>query len=620
MIGVVQFFRFFNSFLVKKKPEKNSKKQSIIIFFIIVFLSSFFLFFANYYQPQTQEITLSDGLEYYHKGDIKEISVDGVTVNVELQNGDEMYFYKEISQPISELGIDPTQVEVKVLDKSDDGLWLDIFLSVLPLLFIVFIIVMMVRQSQGGSHSVFNFGKSKAVLFEANKKKIKFKDVAGMPEVKEELIEIVDFLKHPKKYNDMGAKIPRGVLLYGPPGTGKTLLARAVAGEAKVPFFSISGSEFVEMFVGVGASRVRDLFNKAKKESPCILFIDEIDAVGRKRGSGVGGGNDEREQTLNQILVEMDGFDNDTNVVVIAATNRPDVLDKALLRPGRFDRRVGIDMPDMKAREEILKVHAKGKPVSKNVNYEIISKKTINFSGAELMNIMNEAAILAAKIGKKTITQQLIEDAIAKVYMGPERKSRVRLEKELKNTAYHESGHAIVGANLAYSHEVYKITIVSRGNSLGTTWFMPKDDMKSRTRIQYEHEMAMALGGRVAEEIIFGKEHITTGASNDIKQVTNMARAMVVEYGMTDALGARIYDIHENQGIAERNYSEDTAKLIDDQVLIIIKKAYKLATDILVKNKDILHKMTKELLKNETLTKDEFEAILGKKQACEVSE
>ncbi|WP_026370156.1 ATP-dependent zinc metalloprotease FtsH [Kallotenue papyrolyticum] len=488
---------------------------------------------------------------------------------------------------------------------------------VLPMLLLIGFFVFFMRQAQGSNNQAMSFGKSRARMFTSDKPTVTFADVAGQEEAKQDLTEVVEFLKFPDKFAQLGARIPRGVLMVGPPGTGKTLLSRAVAGEAGVPFFSISGSEFVEMFVGVGASRVRDLFDQAKRNAPCIVFIDEIDAVGRQRGAGLGGSHDEREQTLNQILVEMDGFDTNTNVIVIAATNRPDVLDPALVRPGRFDRQVVLDAPDIKGRIDILKVHTKGKPLADDVNLEAIAKVTPGASGADLANIVNEAAILAARRGKKRITMMELEDATERMMLGgPERRSRVMTPEEKRLTAYHEAGHAIVGAAMPKANPVHKITIVPRGRAGGYTLFLPEDDQNYRTVMQFEADMAAAMGGRAAEELVL--KDFTTGAGGDIQHITKLARAMVTRFGMSEKLGPiQLGDVQEmvflGREIAEqRNYSEETAKLIDAEVKRLVDTAHQRALQILQENMDVLHELAQKLLEVETLGGEELRAILAK--------
>ncbi|MDQ6827072.1 MAG: ATP-dependent zinc metalloprotease FtsH, partial [Candidatus Eremiobacteraeota bacterium] len=477
-------------------------------------------------------------------------------------------------------------------------------------LFLMFIL----RQAQNGGSQALSFGRSRAKMLSENRPKVTFNDVAGVDEAKQELGEVVEFLKYPKKFQALGARIPKGVLLLGPPGSGKTLLARAIAGEAGVPFFSISGSDFVEMFVGVGASRVRDLFEQAKKSAPCIVFIDEIDAVGRQRGAGLGGGHDEREQTLNQLLVEMDGFDQNTGVILIAATNRPDVLDPALLRPGRFDRQIIVDRSDIKGRAAILGVHAKNKPLSKEVSLEVLAKRTPGFSGADLENLLNEAALLAARNDKSVIEMDDCEEAIDRVVAGPERKSLVMSQKEKQCTAYHESGHAIIGGLIPNANPVHKVTIIPRGMALGITWSLPEEDRHSQTKEELLAQITMSLGGRIAEEMKF--KDVTTGASNDFEKATELARRMVTQYGMS-SLGPIQYGRGNHQVFLgrdfgeERNYSEEIASKIDAEVRSIISTCYERGTEILTSNWEKLERMVNSLLENETVDTDEVRAILG---------
>jgi len=473
----------------------------------------------------------------------------------------------------------------------------------------------MMRQAQGQNNQAMGFGKSKARLYGQDKEKVLFTDIAGNDNAKQDLQEVVDFLKHPKKYKDLGAKIPKGVLLVGNPGTGKTMLARAVAGEAGVPFFSISGSEFVEMFVGVGASRVRDLFSKAKKNAPCIIFIDEIDAVGRKRGSGMGGGHDEREQTLNQILVEMDGFDGETNVIVLAATNRADVLDPALLRPGRFDRRVNITLPERKDREAILKVHFKKKPTDETVDLDKLAAKTAGSSGADLANMANEAAIIAARRNKKKISNDELTEAFERVAIGPERKTKIMNDHEKELTAYHEAGHAIVGHVLPDSDPVHKVTIIPRGGTGGVTWFLPPEDKSYTNVYEFKDILARAMGGRIAEQLIYGEDGITTGAGSDLRKATEIARDMVIEQGMGKDLRDQVF--HEDNGglmfdkmTRERPYSDETAKMIDEEVAQLITEAKRRAMLVLKENRSFLDKLAEALLKEETLEESEVDEIL----------
>ena len=492
---------------------------------------------------------------------------------------------------------------------------LQLAIALLPVFVILFFVYWLSRQAQGQGNQAMNFGKSRARLYAGDKSKVMFGDVAGAEEAKQELEEIVEFLKYPSKFEALGAKIPKGVLLFGPPGTGKTLLARAVAGEAGVPFFSISGSDFVEMFVGVGASRVRDLFAKAKKNAPCIIFIDEIDAVGRQRGTGMGGGHDEREQTLNQILVEMDGFEQGTNVIVIAATNRPDVLDPALLRPGRFDRRVTLDSPDLKSRRAILEVHAKGKPLVKATELEVIARKTPGFSGADLANLMNEAAILAARNNKKEITQQDLSLSVEKVLLGPERKTHMLSEREKEIAAYHEAGHAVVGHALAFANPIHKVTIVSRGGAGGVTWSLPEEDKHMYSVADLKDDLAQALGGRMSEAVVYGQ--ITNGASNDLQKATALARRMVMDYGMSDALSNRVFGSQSDTVFLGRelgdgrNYSEDIAKQIDAEVAKLIDEASERAKEVVVAHRKAINNVAKRLIEVETIDAEDFAKIAG---------
>ena len=506
------------------------------------------------------------------------------------------------------------KISIKGIDHSGDMIS-NLIGVVLPIGVVIFFMVMMMRQNGGGGGKMMDFGKSRAKLANPNGKKVTFNDVAGVDEEKQELQEIVDFLKNPKKFTDMGARIPKGVLLVGHPGTGKTLLAKAVAGEAGVPFFIISGSDFVEMFVGVGASRVRDLFEQAKKNAPCIIFIDEIDAVGRQRGAGLGGGHDEREQTLNQLLVEMDGFALNEGVIVMAATNRPDVLDKALLRPGRFDRQIVVSQPDVKAREQILEVHARKKRLAADVDLRIIAKNTSGFSGADLENVLNEAALLAARNNETEITMKNVEDAMVKVTMGPEKKSRVRSEKENKLVAYHEAGHAVVSRFLPTQDAVHQISIVPRGMAGGYTMYRPNEDKSFMSKGEMQENIISLLGGRVAEKLIL--DDISTGASNDIERATKIARAMVTQYGMSDRIGPMTLGVGQEEVFLGRDlaqskeYSEETASVIDEEVKSIIDTAYKTAEEILRRNIDKLHAVAGVLLEKEKIDGDEFEAIFN---------
>ncbi|HEV7178776.1 MAG TPA: ATP-dependent zinc metalloprotease FtsH [Candidatus Baltobacteraceae bacterium] len=502
--------------------------------------------------------------------------------------------------------------QVSFEQQTNSGL-LSSLITLAPLLLMALFVFFILRQAQSGGSQALSFGRSRAKMMSENRPKVTFADVAGVDEAKEELGEIVDFLKYPKKYQALGARIPKGVLLLGPPGSGKTLLARAIAGEAGVPFFSISGSDFVEMFVGVGASRVRDLFEQAKKSAPCIVFIDEIDAVGRQRGAGLGGGHDEREQTLNQLLVEMDGFDQNTGVILIAATNRPDVLDPALLRPGRFDRQIVVDRADFRGRQKILEVHARNKPLSKEVSLETLAKRTPGFSGADLENLLNEAALLAARKNKNIIEMNDCDEAIDRVMVGPERKSTVMSAKEKELTAYHESGHAVIGGLLDKADPVHKVTIIPRGMALGLTWSLPEDDRHQMTREELIAQITMALGGRLAEEIQFGD--VTTGASNDFQKATELARRMVTQYGMSELgpiqFGRGNHQVFLGRDFGEeRNYSEEVASKIDGEVRRIIETCYEHGRKILSENWEKVERMVKSLLEYETVDAEEVRAIL----------
>ena len=553
-------------------------------------------------------------------GNIENVDVDGTTLKYTLQNEEQTYKAKmeegdTARQVLQDAGIQPEDFPpIKIKERNFWSNVPGLLINFLPIIFIVAILFFFLRQAQGGNSQAMNFGKSKARMFSGTRPSVTFLDVAGVDEAKEELGEVVEFLKFPEKFAALGARIPKGVLLVGAPGTGKTLLAKAVAGEAGVPFFSISGSEFVEMFVGVGASRVRDLFDQAKRNSPCIVFIDEIDAVGRHRGSGLGGSHDEREQTLNQILVEMDGFDTSTNVIIVAATNRPDILDPALLRPGRFDRQVILDRPDIKGRKAILEVHAKGKPLDASVNLHTMAKQTPGFSGADLANLVNEACILAARRGKKKVTMPEFDEAVDRVIAGPERKSRVISQKERELIANHEAGHALVGYLLPNADPPYKISIVSRGLAGGFTRFLPEEDRHLYTKTQFQGMLAATLGGIVAEQAVFGES--TTGPQDDLEKATRLARQMVTQWGMSERLGPRTFGRKEEmiflgREISEqRNYSEKVAEEIDDEVRKIIEQAYKTASDLLTKHRDKLDQIVRFLLEEETIEGEALQAIL----------
>lgn len=590
---------------------------------VALILSAIFVY-VNPRQQAATEVPLSAFTESVRSGNVKAITISDNKMVATLNDDKQIFAIKETGQKINDVlgGIPPdvvSKIKVQVEDTETSNFWINLFITIIPFLLIAGFFIFMFRQAQASNNQALSFGKSRARMFDKERKKTTFEDVAGAEEAKNELVEIVDFLKNPSKYLAMGAKIPRGVLLIGAPGTGKTLLARAVAGEANVPFFNISGSEFVEMFVGVGASRVRDLFRRAKRNAPCIIFIDEIDAVGRQRGAGLGGGHDEREQTLNQILTEMDGFENDTNVIVMAATNRPDVLDPALLRPGRFDRRVVVDQPNIKDREEILKVHSRGKPISRDVDLSKIARQTSGFVGADLENLMNEAAILAARQGKKKVGTREIEKSIEKVVMGPERKSKVMSKKEKEITAFHEVGHALVAQMMPLCDPVHKVSIISRGMALGVTWFMPEEDKHLYAKSKFESELASLLGGYVSEEIVFGKENITTGASNDLEKATEIARKMVTLYGMS-TLGPVIYGDHNREVFLGRdfghvkNYSEEISSKIDAEIRRIISDAYNTAKSTLTKWRDKLDEIAKVLLEKETISREEFLAFFEPKK------
>jgi cell division protease FtsH len=553
-------------------------------------------------------------------GTIRKIVVTEDKLTFEKADGKRYTARKEhnatVSQVLKDYGVTPEQldrVNIVVSDPPQFGNVLGLLVNLLPLIFFGAVLLFMMRQAQGSNNQALSFGKSRARMFMGNKPTVTFADVAGVDEAKQELQEVVEFLKYPEKFAALGARIPKGVLLVGPPGTGKTLLSRAVAGEAGVPFFSISGSEFVEMFVGVGASRVRDLFDQAKRNAPCIVFVDEIDAVGRQRGAGLGGSHDEREQTLNQILVEMDGFDTNTNVIVIAATNRPDVLDPALLRPGRFDRQVVLDRPDINGRRAILEVHTRGKPLEKNVTLDLLAKQTPGFSGADLANLVNEAAILAARRNKKAIGLAELEEAIDRVIAGPERKSRIMSDREKAITAYHEAGHALVGRMLKNHDPVHKVSIIARGMMGGYTRFLPAEDRYFWTKSQFEDMIAAALGGHVAEVLIFGE--MSTGPQNDIERATNLARKMVCEYGMSERLGPLALGHKEElvflgREIGEqKNYSEKVAEAIDEEIRRIIEEGYRRAETILREHMDKLHRIAEELIQHETVEGEALERI-----------
>ncbi|MDD3487004.1 MAG: ATP-dependent zinc metalloprotease FtsH [Candidatus Moranbacteria bacterium] len=601
---------------------KNFLKNLGVVLLVFLVISGIVMLF-NTPAPKTTDVTLNELASQINDGKVKSIEVNGDSLSIALDDDTQEKSRKEaeaaLTESLKNYGVDPValrNVNVSIKDSTTTAFWINTVIPfLLPFIIIGVFLWYMMRSAQRGNNQALSFGLSKARLVspQKGKKKITFSDVAGAEEAKEELKEIVEFLKHPKKFLDLGARIPKGVLLLGPPGTGKTLISKAVAGEANVPFFSISGSEFVEMFVGVGASRVRDLFKQAKKSAPAIVFIDEIDAVGRHRGAGLGGGHDEREQTLNQILVEMDGFETDTNVIVIAATNRPDVLDPALLRPGRFDRRVVLDLPDIKEREAILKIHSKSKPVAKEVDLKKIAARTPGFSGADIANLVNEAAILAARRGKKVIEDDELRVSIEKVILGPERKSKILNVKEKEVTAYHEAGHALIASSLKDADPVQKVSIISRGQAAGYTLNVPQEDKRLYTRAYFIDELSVLLGGYVSEKLTFGD--VTTGASNDLERATNIARNLVTRYGMSN-LGPRTFGHKEElvflgKEIGEdKNYSEATAKEIDEEVSRFMSDAYKTSEKILTDKKETLERISKTLLEKETLEQEEFNELL----------
>ncbi|KEO83398.1 ATP-dependent zinc metalloprotease FtsH [Tumebacillus flagellatus] len=590
-------------------------------FYLLIFLITVGIvnFITGEKQDKT-EITYSQFLQKAQAGQVKDVTVTSEGLTLKLQgklSDDKDYVSRALfSEDFSQkLGNDLAKANVKINEPQKESVWLTFLTSIVPFIVMFILFFFLFNQAQGGGSKVMNFGKSRAKLYTEEKKKVTFEDVAGADEEKNELVEVVEFLKDPRKFAALGARIPKGVLLNGPPGTGKTLLARAVAGEAGVPFFSISGSDFVEMFVGVGASRVRDLFETAKKNAPCIIFIDEIDAVGRHRGAGLGGGHDEREQTLNQLLVEMDGFGANEGIIIIAATNRPDILDPALLRPGRFDRQITVNRPDVKGREAILKVHARNKPISPDIPLEAIAKRTPGFTGADLENVLNEAALLAARQNKRLIETTDIDEAIDRVMAGPEKRSRVMSEHERKLVAYHEAGHAVVGYHLEHADEVHKVTIVPRGMAGGYTVMLPKEDRYFMTRSEMYDKISGLLGGRVAEEIVLGE--ISTGASNDLERVTAIARSMVTEYGMSDKLGNLQYGHRQGGQVflgrdinAEQNYSDTIALEIDKEMRRIIDQAYTVTKDLLTKHRDQLDLLAQVLLQKETIDKATIDSLM----------
>ncbi len=586
----------------------------IVLFGLIIFAAS--------NQPSTlKQIPITTAVQQANAGKYAKITVNGnqLSITKKGEGQPSLKSYLEPNATLKDEGFNYSKVEINATAQSNGtSTWLSIGESVVPVIVIAAILFFMLRSAQGQGNQALSFGKSRARLYGNEKDKATFKDIAGSDEAKQDLEEVVEFLKFPKKFAGMGARIPKGVLLVGPPGTGKTMLARAVAGEANVPFFSISGSEFVEMFVGVGASRVRDLFAKAKKNAPCIIFVDEIDAVGRRRGSGMGGGHDEREQTLNQILVEMDGFEQGQNVIVLAATNRADVLDPALLRPGRFDRRVNIGLPDRKDREAILKVHFTKKPLAKNVDLDSLAAKAAGSSGADLANIANESAIIAARNSHNEITQHDVTEAFERVAIGPERKSKIMTESDKTTTAYHEAGHALVGHVLPDSDPVHKVTIIPRGGTGGVTWFIPPEDRVFISLIQFKDMLARGLGGRIAEEVVLGHDRITTGAGNDLQHAAELARDMIVNQGMGKKLRDQVFHVDDGMMIDrlvhEREYSDDTARVIDGEIESLITEAANRARAVIKANLDKLENLKDRLLEKETVDADEvLESLKGAK-------
>lgn len=600
--------------------------RSIFVYVLILFALAAILYSVRSNASTRETLTISELAQSVERGQVDRISVSGEDLTVYFNPGAPLEVAVSRKEPestvpeqLAALGVSAearAAVDIEVERPSDWGNIIALLSYTLPAIFVVGIIYFMLRQAQGSNNQALSFGKSRARMFTGDQPTVTFEDVAGAEEAKEELAEVVEFLKEPDKFIALGARIPKGVLLVGPPGTGKTLLAKAVSGEAGVPFFSISGSEFVEMFVGVGASRVRDLFDQAKRHSPCIVFVDEIDAVGRHRGAGLGGSHDEREQTLNQILVEMDGFDTDTNVIIVAATNRPDILDPALLRPGRFDRRVVLDRPDVRGREAIMKVHVRGKPLEPEVKLDVLAKSTPGFVGADIENMVNEGAILAARKNKKSIGMAELEQAIERVVLGPERKSRIMSEREKRVVAFHEAGHAVVARALPAGNAVRKVTIIPRGVAGGVTWYLPNEDqMMLMSRAALKAGLASALGGRAAEQIMLEETEITTGASNDLQQVTDTARKMVMRWGMSEKLGPMAFG-HKEELVflgkefgEQRDYSESVAEEIDEEVRGLVNEAYELARQTLEEHRAELERISQYLLDVETLNMEQFEAV-----------
>ncbi|WP_018085219.1 ATP-dependent zinc metalloprotease FtsH [Desulfurispora thermophila] len=596
----------------------NRVLRNLSIYLLIVLVIVALMKYAAPETTTVEQIRYDQFLELINRGEVASVSIqaeDGVNlITGETKTGSKFELTAPQNDQVLNTLLQEKNIPRRYIKPPQPAWWTGLLTSLLPILIFVFLFFFLMQQTQGGGNRVMSFGKSRARMITDDKRRVTFADVAGADEVKEELQEIVEFLKNPHKYNELGARIPKGVLLFGPPGTGKTLLARAVAGEAGVPFFTISGSDFVEMFVGVGASRVRDLFDQAKKNAPCIVFIDEIDAVGRQRGAGLGGGHDEREQTLNQLLVEMDGFAPNEGIIIIAATNRPDILDPALLRPGRFDRQIVVDVPDLNGRKDILKVHVRGKPLAPDVDLDVLARRTPGFTGADLANLVNEAALLAARFNKKQIGMDELENSIERVIAGPEKKSKVISEKEKRLVSYHEAGHALVGYVLPNTDPVHKVSIIPRGRAGGYTLLLPKEDRYYMTRSMLLDQVTMLLGGRVAEAVVL--KEISTGAQNDLERATEIVRRMVMEYGMSDelgplTLGRKQEAVFLGRDLArDRNYGEEVASAIDREVRRIIDQNYNRAKEILERYMDVLHQIAGALMEKETLEAEEFAAIM----------
>lgn len=608
----------------ERRATLNKFFRNVSFYLLIIIIA---ISIIDYYSSRTtnkQEISYTQFLHQVEEQKVSSVTVVDKDIKGKLTDGTEFTTITP-NDPTLINTLREKNVDIKAEQPPQPPWWTTIFSSILPMLLLIGVWFFIMQQTQGGGNRVMSFGKSRAKLHGEDKIKVTFGDMAGADEAKQELEEVVEFLKHPKKFNDLGARIPKGVLLFGPPGTGKTLLARAVAGEAGVPFFSISGSDFVEMFVGVGASRVRDLFEQAKKSAPCIVFIDEIDAVGRQRGAGLGGGHDEREQTLNQLLVEMDGFGVNEGIIIIAATNRPDILDPALLRPGRFDRQIVVDRPDVKGRLEILKVHTKGKPIAKEVNLDVLARRTPGFTGADLSNLVNEAALLAARRNKKRIDMPEMEESVERVVAGPERKSKVISEREKKLTAYHEAGHALIGMLLDNTDPVHKVSIIPRGRAGGYTLMLPTEDRYYATRTELIEQLSVLLGGRVAEALVL--KEISTGAQNDLERATDLSRKMITEYGMSEKLGPITFGNKQQQQVflgrdisRDRNYGEEVASSIDKEVRRLIEGAYQKTEKMLQENIDKLHLIANALIEKETLEATDLEELLANGKLCEKPE